>query len=93
MNTRIEFDYQVLNLTNKFYSDYPNPPYTEILKKGTRPYNCLLIQSKYGYFICIPYRDDYVSYVTKFRKHDKVNFERHYKYSTLKYFHKELGIA
>lgn len=50
------FDYQVLNLTEKFYNDYPNPPYKEIVRKDKRPYNCLLIQSHYGYFICIPYR-------------------------------------
>ncbi len=50
------FDYQVLNLTDKFYSDYPDPPYEEILKKNSRPYNCLSVQSHYGYFICIPYR-------------------------------------
>ncbi len=51
-----EYDYQVLNLTEQFYNDYPNPPYKEIIRKGSRPYNCLLIQSKYNYFICIPYR-------------------------------------
>ncbi|MCM1386707.1 MAG: hypothetical protein NC231_05240 [Bacillus sp. (in: Bacteria)] len=50
------FDYQILNLTNKFYSDYPDPPYKEIVRKNSRPYNCLLVQSHYGYFICIPYR-------------------------------------
>ncbi|NBJ94146.1 type III toxin-antitoxin system TenpIN family toxin [Parablautia muri] len=50
------FDYQVLNLTNSFYSDYPDPPYKEIVRKNSRPYNCLLVQSHYGYFICIPYR-------------------------------------
>ena len=53
---KISFDYQILHLTAKFYDDYPNPPYKEILKKESRPYNCLLIQSHYGYFICIPYR-------------------------------------
>ncbi|WP_456110916.1 type III toxin-antitoxin system TenpIN family toxin [Roseburia inulinivorans] len=50
------FDYQVLNLTNQFYLDYPDPPYKEIVRKNNRPYNCLLLQSHYGYFICIPYR-------------------------------------
>lgn len=50
------FDYQVLNLTQQFYEDYPAPPYKEIARKNNRPYNCLLIQSHYGYFICIPYR-------------------------------------
>lgn len=50
------FDYQVLNLTQQFFNDYPDPPYKEIVRKNSRPYNCLLIQSHYGYFICIPYR-------------------------------------
>lgn len=48
-----QFDYQVLNLTTKFYNDYPDPPYKEIVRKDVRPYNCLLIQSHYDYFICI----------------------------------------
>lgn len=46
------FDFQVLNLTKKFYADYPNPPYKEIIRKNNRPYNCLLLQSHYDYFIC-----------------------------------------
>lgn len=159
--TKDEFDYQVLNLTQKFYTDYPDPPYKEIVRKNSRPYNCLLIQSHYGYFICIPYRshirhkysfmfknslrskraksgldyskivivadnnyigqtdaivdkdeynetrnnieyikndaqeyvDDYVNYLTgNSTKYDKKEFERIYQYSTLQYFHKELGI-
>ena len=53
-----ENDYQILKLTNAFYSAYPNPPYTEILKKNQRAYNCLLFQSHYDYFICIPYRSE-----------------------------------
>lgn len=155
------FDYQVLNLTDKFYVDYPDPPYKEIVRKNSRPYNCLLIQSHYGYFICIPYRshinhkyafkfkksirsqransgldyskiviitnneyigtidaivdkdeynetrdnieyiksdaqnyiDNYVdSLMGKSTKYDKREFNRVYGYSTLQYFHKELGI-
>ena len=53
-----ESDYQILKLTNAFYRAYPNPPYTEILKKDQRAYNCLLFQSHYDYFICIPYRSE-----------------------------------
>ena len=53
-----ENDYQILKLTNAFYSAYPNPPYTEILKNNQRAYNCLLFQSHYDYFICIPYRSE-----------------------------------
>lgn len=62
------FDYQVLNLTQKFYNDYPDPPYKEIVRKDTRPYNCLLIQSHYGYFVCIPYRSHIAhKYAYKFK--------------------------
>lgn len=155
------FDYQVLNLTQQFYADYPNPPYIEIVRKDNRPYNCLLIQSRYGYFICIPYRshinhkyaykfknsirskrtqsgldyskmviiqnndylgttdaivdkdeynetrdkiehikkdaqtyiDDYIQYrLGNSNKYDAKEFTRIYKYSTLQYFEKELGI-
>lgn len=155
------FDYQVLNLTQQFYNDFPSPPYTEIMHKERRPYGCLLIQSHYGYFICIPYRshikhkysykfkrsvrsqktssgldyskiiiiknnnyigradavidqdeynetrdnieyikhdaqqyiDDYVKQMQgKVLKYDKREFQRIYEYSTLKYFHQELGI-
>lgn len=156
------FDYQILHLTAKFYTDYPNPPYKEILEKENRPYNCLLIQSHYGYFICIPYRsnikhkyafkfknstrskktrsgldyskmviitkneyigisnaiidqdefketrdnieyikndvqkyiDDYVAGISGDTTiYDRVEFKRIYEYSTLPYFHNELGIT
>ncbi len=53
-----ENDYQILKLTDKFYHTYPNPPYREILKKRHRAYNCLLFQTHYEYFICIPYRTE-----------------------------------
>lgn len=52
------YDYQVLNLNAQFYLDYPKQKYSEIIRKQTRPYNCLLIQSNYGYFICIPFRSN-----------------------------------
>lgn len=156
------FDYQVLNLTNQFYADYPETLYKEIVRKNNRPYTCLLIQSHYGYFICIPYRshinhkyafkfknsvrskrtksgldyskiviinkseyigtedalidkdefnetrdniefikndaqkyiDDYVDGLSgKTLKYDEKEFRRIYKYSTLQYFHNELGIS
>lgn len=156
------FDCQVLNLTQQFYNDYPDPPYKEILRKNNRPYNCLLIQSHYGYFICIPYRshinhkyaykfkksvrskrvksgldyskivividskyigntsaivdkdeydetrdnieyikadsqryiDDYIGFMMKqSTKYDSREFARIYQYSTLKYFHSELGVV
>ena len=53
-----ENDYQILKLTDVFYNAYPNPPFKEILKKKQRAYNCLLFQTHYDYFICIPYRTE-----------------------------------
>ena len=53
-----ETDYQIMKLTDAFYQAYPNPPYKEILKKKQRAYNCLLFQTHYDYFICIPYRTE-----------------------------------
>lgn len=53
-----ESDYQILKLTDVFYREYPNPLYNEILKKNNRAYNCLLFQSHYDYFVCIPYRSE-----------------------------------
>ena len=55
---KLEIDYTVYSLSDEFYEKYPNPPYKELLKKKERRYACLLIQSHYGYFICIPYRTE-----------------------------------
>lgn len=60
------FDYQILNLSQQFYLDYPHTLYKEILKKKARPYACLLLQSHYGYFICIPYRS-HINHTYAFR--------------------------
>lgn len=56
MTSKNDFDYQILNLTDTFYEAYPNPPFTEILEKRHRAYNCLLLQTHQQYFICVPYR-------------------------------------
>lgn len=155
-----ENDYQILKLTDAFYKAYPNPPYREILKKKQRAYNCLLFQTHYNYFICIPYRteishryafhftntlrakkhksgldyskiviiekseyidstdaiidkdefnetmvnlgrikkealnfvEDYIAHMKGEKPLHKKEFDRRYGFSTLKYFHKELGI-
>ena len=155
-----DYVYQILNLTDEFYSDYPKETYNEILKKRKRPYNCLLLQSHYDYFMCIPYRsninhdnayfftkskrskikksgldfskmiiikearyigkidaiidrdeytetyyniekikneaekyvDQYVNHLMNKRVMNEKEFARKYKFSTLKYFHKELNI-
>lgn len=64
-----ENDYQILKLTEQFYANYPNPPYIEIMKKSGRAYNCLLFQTHYDYFICIPYRTEIAhEYAYHFKK-------------------------
>ncbi|MBQ4560455.1 MAG: hypothetical protein IJA54_09070 [Tyzzerella sp.] len=156
-----ENDYQILRLTDAFYQQYPNPPYKEILKKQKRAYNCLLFQTHYNYFICIPYRseiahsfaylfkksirskkhksgldytkilivnkteyldnteviidkdeyketimnldkikkdaleyvEEYVAHMNKTNTLHPVFFKRKYCFSTLKYFHEELGLT
>ena len=53
-----ESDFQILRLTKEFYNTYPNPPYVEILKKDKRAYNCILFQTHYDYYICVPFRTE-----------------------------------
>ena len=55
---RDDFDYRILQLTQKFYADYPPEVYREILQKKKRAYACLLLKTKYDYYICLPYRTE-----------------------------------
>ena len=62
---------QILKLTEKFYNDYPNPPYQEIMQKRQRGYDCILFQSHYDYYICVPYRTEIShAYAYHFKKID-----------------------
>lgn len=58
MNNVLDSDNQVLNLSDQFYEDYPTEQYPELLQKRERPYNCLLLQTHYDFYICVPYRSD-----------------------------------
>lgn len=53
-----DFDYQVVRLSNDFYNKYNTKDYPEIVIKESRCYNCLLVDSHYDYFICIPFRSN-----------------------------------
>lgn len=156
----MEFDYQILQLSNEFYSYYTHDKYPELLLKDKRSYTCLLIDLHYDYYICVPYRSeihhnncfkfkktersknhssgldyskiviitddnylnndnsvidsdeyqktvdnidkivnqvdiyvsDYVSHCNNTKVLHKREFDKRYKYSTLRYFHEELGI-
>lgn len=64
----MEFDTQIICLTADFYRDYDSKLYPEILEKYTRPYNCLIVDTHKGYYICVPYRS-YINhrYAYKFK--------------------------
>lgn len=55
-----ENDFQILRLSDLFYNVYPNSEFKEVMIKRQRAYNCLLFQTHYEYFICIPYRTEII---------------------------------
>ncbi len=54
----MDFDFQILQLSRRFYEDHPQEKYPELLEKDKRAYTCLVLQIKDGYFICIPFRTE-----------------------------------
>lgn len=52
----VDSDFQILKLTERFYFKYSDSQYPELLNKKNRPYNCMLLQTHYDYFICVPFR-------------------------------------
>ena len=52
----MEYDFEIYQLSSKFFADYPETQFPELMHKFGRPYSCLLIDSHDGYFICIPFR-------------------------------------
>lgn len=155
-----ESDFQILKLSDLFYKTYTRSEYKEIMLKQRRAYNCLLFQSHYDYFICIPFRseimhnnayhfkyserakkhksgldyskiviisdlnyleskgalidddefnetmknfnkikrsalkfvDDYVDHMNGIKMLHPAEFKRRYQFTTLKYFHEQLGV-
>jgi len=79
-----ENDYQILRLTDAFYQAYPNPPYTEILKKRKRA-----LKHKSA----LEFVEEYVAHMKGIEKLHLKEFRRRYAFSPLQYFHKELGIT
>lgn len=69
-------DFQILKLTEDFYNAYPNPPYLEILKKEQRAYNCILFQTHYNYYICVPYRTE-ISHTYAYHFKNSVRSRKH----------------
>ena len=44
------------HLSNLFFKDYSESDCPELMRKPGRPYNCLMINSHSGYYVCIPFR-------------------------------------
>lgn len=47
---------EIYQLSAEFMRDYPAEKYPELMCKWGRPYSCLLIETMFDYYICIPYR-------------------------------------
>lgn len=54
----MDYAVEIYKLSTKFYIDYPETQYPELMKKDNRPYTCLLIETKDEYFICVPFRSN-----------------------------------
>ena len=54
----MEYAYEVRHLSADFQVKYPISQFPELEWKQQRPYTCLLLKSKDGYLICIPFRSN-----------------------------------
>ena len=52
----MDFVLDVCRFTLDFVKAYPSALYPELMYKVGRPYSCILIESRYGYYICVPFR-------------------------------------
>ena len=103
----MEYDYEIRRLSQAFYERYPEEQYPELLQKTTRSYTCLddgkatVDQDEYHkltkhiHTICQEasvYIDDYLLHQSGQCILDNNEYELRYKYTSLKYFHAELGL-
>ena len=54
----MEYISTLRRLSDDFYNAYPRETFPEIMQKGLRPYNILLIDANNDYFICVPFRSE-----------------------------------
>lgn len=57
-NKKFNYAVDTYKVSSQFLSKYPAAQYPEILRKSSRPYNCLLIDVYDNFFICVPYRSN-----------------------------------
>lgn len=99
----MDYAVEIYKLSNKFYTDYPETQYPELMQKDNRPYTCLLIETKDEYVATIAnierivgevneYVDKYINHIRQTAVLHTREFERRYQYSTLQYFHDILDL-
>ena len=54
----MDYDFELKSLNSQFYIDFPHSKYPEILYKDARPYNCIVFETSYDYFVCVPFRTE-----------------------------------
>lgn len=54
----MDFDFELKSLSAQFYIDFPHREFPEILYKDARPYNCIVFETNYDYFVCVPFRTE-----------------------------------
>lgn len=52
----MKYEVDVCQLSPTFFVAYPPSEYPEIMTKDSRPYTCLMIETREDYIICIPFR-------------------------------------
>lgn len=53
---KLNFDYEIRKINNSFFEKYNKEEYPEIEIKKSRPYNFMLFETKYDYFVAVPFR-------------------------------------
>ena len=48
--------YGIKELTASFYNAYNASSYPEILTKTNRPYDVIVFETHYDYYVCVPFR-------------------------------------
>lgn len=54
----MQYEYEIKQLSKAFYDDCHKNSWNEVLEKEKRSYNCIVIETYYDFFICIPFRTE-----------------------------------
>lgn len=54
----MQYDFEIRKLTKEFYEHRVKNSWNEVLQKEGRCYNCVIVDTYYDFFICIPFRSE-----------------------------------